>query len=66
MNARYCYYGLVAVVTVAFGLMYLLMPRAGDDYWFLEGMLDDGFCECWRWHICNDNSRRCNILGSLT
>ena len=66
MNARYCYYGLVAVVTIAFGLMYLMMPRAGDDYWFLAGMLDDGFCECWRWHIYNDNSRLCNILGSLT
>lgn len=63
---RYCYYGLVTAVTVAFGLMYLMMPRAGDDYWFLAGMFDDGFCECWRWHIYNDNSRLSNILGSLT
>lgn len=77
LDARYCYYGLVAAVTVAFGLMYVMMPRAGDDYWFMAGVLDNGcadgsinwfngFYECWNWHIHNDNSRLCNILGSLT
>ncbi len=76
-SLRYCYYGLVAAVTAAFGLMYALMPRAGDDYWFMAGVMDNartdgstdwlrGFCECWRWHIYNDNSRLSNILGPLT
>lgn len=66
---------LIALAALAFGALYLTVPCALDDYWFLREINDfgtnadgsfsllRGAAETFRIHHLTDNSRLANIVG---
>lgn len=71
------FWSIFAFVSACFSFIFMEMPRAHDDWWYLGDILYSGFDEnghhtlflgikeCLKYHFNIDNSRLCNIVGTF-